>query len=265
MIFGDSFASDYVNDPTGKSWHRVLADKLGIEEKCYTNYSLSGSSMEYSTSSFFKYVNSAYNKNDIIVLVMSSLNRSPLIHKEFPPGFASEMTRYLQGTLPKDNPAYEHYVQHNSFYKTWFTFKNMDLEWAQRFNLLMTLKHLPNTVIALSGFSHIQDYYKLDNLLESTETFLNIKPALFDISNDEIIGGSFYEFHKLFKGDPRNCHLTRTNNQILGNQLYECITSKSVSTFDKSQFKKKLIDLVNIDDSVLANELGPGYKRYMGL
>ena len=221
--------------------------------------------MEYSTSSFFKYVNSAYNKNDIIVFVMSSLNRSPLIHKEFPPLFASEMPRYLQGTLPKDHPAYKHYVQHDSFYKTWFMFKNMDLEWANRFNLLMTLKHLPNTVIALSGFEHIEDQYKLNDLLESTKTFLNIKPALFDISNDEIEGGSFNDFYKLFKGDYRNCHLARTNNQILGNQLYECITAKSISPFDRSKFKKKLIDLCNIDDAVLAAEYGLSHKRYKEL
>lgn len=263
VIFGDSFASDYINDPAGKSWHRVLADKLNIEKNNYVNYSRSGSSIEYSITAFFKYISTdLYEKDDIIVFLMTSLNRSPLLIKGFPPEFASEMTRHLDGTLPKDHPAYNHYAQYDDFYKTLFEFKSLELAWAHRLNLLMTLKNLPNLVISLSGFKHIEDHFKVSKFLESTETFLNFKPNLFDISTNELVSGTFYDFYDLFKGECRNCHLSRTNNQILGEQLYECVVNKSSDYFDISKFKKSFIDLNNVNIELCDAELGSGYKRF---
>jgi hypothetical protein len=264
IIFGDSFASDQLNDPAGKSWHRVLGHKLNIEEKNYINYSRTGSSIEYSITAFFKYMSTnTYHKDDIIVFVMTSLNRSPLLIKGFPPEFASEMTRHLDGTLSKEHPAYNHYTEYNDFYKTLFEFRNIELIWAHRLNLLMTLKHLPNTVISLSGFKNIEYQFKVGKLIESTDTFLNFKPNLFDISNDELVSGTFYDFHAFFKGECRNCHLSRTNNLILGEQLYECIVNKSIEQFDITKFKKNFISLNNSDVEQFNSELGPGHKRYL--
>jgi hypothetical protein len=182
-----------------------------------------------------------------------------------PPGFAGDLTRHLEGTLPKNNPSYKHYVEHNDFYKTLFTLKNVGLDWANRFNLLMTLKHLPNMAVSLTGFKHIEESFKVSDLLESTETFLNFKPKLFDISNDEYANGvDYWDFHAVFKGECRNCHLSRTNNQILANQLYDCITAKSINPFDVTKFKKNFIDLNNIIDNLeLETELGWGYTQCM--
>lgn len=90
-----------------------------------------------------------------------------------------------------------------------------------------------------------------------------IKYNLFDISTNELVNASFYEFHQFFKGECRNCHLCKTNNTILGNQIADCILNKSVSYFDITKYKTQFIDIKNVDQGVLDVELGEKYKKYL--
>jgi hypothetical protein len=264
IIFGDSFSSDYKHDPTTETWPQILFKRLNIQPSHYFNYSYAGSSIEYSISKLFTYLTSPeYDTNDIIIFTSTSLNRSPVLSKGIPPEYASELTRFLNGILPNNHPAYEHYCSNADFYKTLFDYNNMNLVWAHRFNLYMMLKSLPNTTVLISGFKLIEDHYNVDDFLKPTENFLPIGYNLYDISTNELVNATFYEFHQFFKGECRNCHLCKTNNIVLGNQIADCILNKSMSYFDIKKFKTQLIDMKNIDHTVLDSELGEKYKRYL--
>ena len=264
IIFGDSFSSDYKHDPTTETWPSIVANRLDIQKGHYFNYSYAGSSIEYSISKLFTYLTSSeYDTNDIIIFTSTSLNRSPVLAKGIPPEYASELTRFLNGSLSEDHPAYEHYYSNTDFYKTLFDYTNINLVWAHRFNLYMMLKSLPNTTVLVSGFKLIEDHYDVDNFLKPKENFFPIKYNLFDISSNEIINAPFYDFLKFFKGENRNCHLCNTNNTVLGNQIADCILNKSMSYFDIKKFKTQFIDIKNIDYNVLDNELGAKYKKYL--
>jgi hypothetical protein len=264
VIFGDSFSSDHKHDPDNSTWPTIVAERLNIQKGQYFNYSCAGSSIEYSINKLFTYLTSGqYDVTDIIIFTSTSLNRSPILAKGMPPEHASELSRFLSGNLPEAHPAYEHYTSHADFYKTLFGYTNINLAWAHRFNLYMMLKSLPNTTVLLSGFKLIEDHYNVNDFLKPTEKFFPIKYNLFDISTNEIVNATFYEFHQFFKGECRNCHLCNTNNTVLGNQIADCILNKSVSYFDISKYKIQFIDIKNLDHSILDVELGAKYKKYL--
>lgn len=142
VIFGDSFSSDHKHDPTAETWPIIVSKRLNIQKGQYFNYSHAGSSIEYSINKLFTYLTSPqYSKDDVIIFTSTSLNRSPIIGKGIPPEYASELSRFLNGILPKVHPAYEHYQSNADFYKTLFGYTNINLVWAHRFNLYMMLKH----------------------------------------------------------------------------------------------------------------------------
>ena len=267
VIFGDSFASTNIGvsleESSGVIWFVELAKKLGLEIK---NYAHPGTSFEYSIREFGRYISTIdYCEDDIIIFVMTSIYRSPILSEDIPPHFASYMTSFLDGSLSKDHMAYEHYFKNKEMYKS--LHKNYDTYLADtiRKTLIITLKQLKNTCLVIPAFESSFDFSKKNDpnilLAEDTSTIV-IKSNLYDISEKEIIEAGYPEFRNFFKRELRNCHLCNTNNTILAEQLYKCIENKNSDHFDEKKYKQNFIKMSTNSDEVDVSEL-PYFNPYV--
>lgn len=259
IVFGDSYAdrihneclTDDNKDLDYPIWYDILAQSLGYK---LLKYGLCGSSIEYSMIKLYEYINSfEYSENDVIVFVCSSTVRIPLIHKNIPPSTASSWIKYIDGSLKHDKRIKRFFDKHGNFFKTLFKFYNLDLAHQQRSNIAFLLKSLPNQTLIVSAFDDV-DYALSDSrkhLLKNDENFILINGNLLEISNREIEQDKAgLEFLKFFNHEIRHAHLTRTNNQILAKQLYNCIVHNTPKFFDPSEFKTNIIRLSHDYDNI---------------
>lgn len=264
IVFGDSFASLLLNVPVernkGTIWFVELAKHLGLELK---NYAYPGSSFEYSLREFGNYISTIeYREDDIIIFVLTSQFRSPILSDEIPPNYAGYLTAFLDGSLAKDHPAYSHYYKNKEMYESLYLNHDRRLADTQRKNLILALKSIPNFSVLMTAFESSYDVSErndVNKLCKSDDGFLLIPTNLYSICEDEIIDAGFIEFRNHFNGDNRNCHLCNTNNAILAKQIYSCIENKTEKCFDASEYKKQFISLKEYDEELYIKEL-PYYR-----
>jgi len=262
VIFGDSFSAFGVGmsekDTSGNIWFLELAKKLNLEIK---NYSHGGSSLEFSLREYGKYLSSHhYDEQDIIIFVLTSMYRSPILVDDIEPHYASYLTSFIDGSLPKEHPAYAHYEEHKIMYTSIYLNFSLDLAHSLRKTLVLSLKYLPNECIVIPAFeSSIHFYNDMNHIFSSTDNCVIIKEDLYTISENEYKNSTYLEYRNFFKGDIRNCHLCNTNNLILADQIHDCIVNKSNKYFDTTKYKKDFIELNY--DKVDENEM-PYFNRH---
>lgn len=239
ILFGDSFVSPW-HEGDHKTWFELLAEDLGTT---YKTYGVHGSSFEYSTLKFFEYLNSEeYNPEDYIVFVLTSNVRSPVIAKDFVPRWAAltyakvfydQQDKAYQKRLDKITEPDEHFNRFKTFYKDWFLLQNNDLILAQRYMLLSTLHSLPNKTVSISGWNiETPVASKFDN---------HINCLLWEASDNEIVGGSIWDFITQHGRDFRMNHFEEKNHLVLKDAVYSYFTDKpipfTVDSFHKNIFK----------------------------
>ena len=255
VIFGDSYASSmhtgYPDTNNYSTWFEILAERLDCN---LINYGEAGSSIEYSNLKLYEYINSSeYNSNDIIVFICTSTARIPLVHKSIPTIMAANWLHFIFGDKRLHPAITKYFRKHGSFFKTLFRFFNFDLAHQQRTNISFLLKSLPNQTLIMSAFEDVD--LALDstrkNLLSNTENFTLINANLYDISNAEFKDNfEFLDFATFYGGEIRHCHFTKTNNQILADQLYNCLIHKTDRYFNKDNFKTNILGLSFDEDNI---------------
>lgn len=269
VIFGDSYADKVRGGPTLDkifAWYDHLAEKLNLT---VLHYGRNASSIEFSMNKLYEYINSSeYSEQDIIIFVSTSLSRSPIIHNDVPDATAGKWVSYLNGSLSKDDQHYAHFRMNHNFYKQLFEWFNHNLAHQQRTNISCLLKILPNTAIIISAFQNDVDHaLRADRkyLLANDDNFILINTNLHRITVDELSGSNkqFFDFHKFFGGECRHSHLSKSNNIILADQLYQCLVHKTNKYFDASKFKKNFLCLELTDENkkVFDEELLPIWKN----
>ncbi len=245
VVFGDSFADTRWHSKEHASfiWVESLAKKLKLEA---VSYGLNGTSIQYSFLKLYEYLNSdTYSTEDIIVFVCTSNSRSPIVDASIDPQTSAHWIRFLENDSGLKKDIDKHYRTNETFYRTLFKYYNFDLAHQVRSNVAFLLKSIPNRSIIISAFDDI-DFSLIESrkfLLRNDPKFLLINAKLIEISNKEIIGEDFIQFHNFFGAELRATHLSRSNNEILADQLYKCITNRSDKYFDKTQYKKNFIPL----------------------
>ncbi len=246
VIFGDSFADRMrlTKNYNSVVWYELLADRLNLQ---LHHYGMNGTSIEYSILKLYQYLNSDnYSTDDVIIFVCTSSTRVPLVHENLNPKYAAHWLKFLQGELVNsaEKDLVNHYQKNNLFYKTLFSFFNYDLAQTQKSHAALLLKTLPNTAVIMTAFDDILAIKPNRKVLNDTDNFLLINANLFAISTNEFAEGLKYDtFRNFFKGEVRNSHLGTTNNNILAQQLYNCIKNKSSKHFIKEEYKKNYIKL----------------------
>lgn len=239
ILFGDSF----ISEPQTKkhsTWFQMLANDLNFE---YKTYGEEGSSFEYSTLKFFEYLTSDnYDENDQIVFVLTTIERSPVISKDFKPKWASlafnkVFPDYIdesgRSRLNSITAADYHYNRFMDFYKDWYLLRNDDLILAQRYMLLQTLHNLPNKTVSISVS---------DNEATIAKYFPNHACcSLLQVSSDEISNSDLFDYLKTFGPypDPRLNHLHEKNHHVLKEMVYTYLTD-DFPKFNIDSFHKNL-------------------------
>jgi hypothetical protein len=221
----------------------MLSDDLGTEYKTYGEI---GSSFEYSTLKFYEYLTSKeYNPNDYIVFVLTTDERSPVVAKDFLPGWAY-LANYKVFPEHLDEPkrqhidsltdSDDHYNKYKNFYRDWFSIKNKDLILAQRYMLLQALHNLPNKTVSISVSN---SETSMANHLPNHAQF-----SLLQISNDEIIDDDLWGIVRA-KGsyDRRLNHMQEKNHCVLRDAVYAGLTGGNFSDFNAQSFHKNLFSI----------------------
>lgn len=262
VIFGDSFSSLGIGmseaDSSGNVWFSELAKKLKLDIK---NYSHGGTSIEFSLREYGKYISSHdYDEQDIIIFVLTSIYRSPILSDKIESHYASYLTSFMDGSLPKEHPAYAHYEKNKEMYTSIHLNFSVELANSLRKILALSLKYLPNQSIVIPAFeSSLDTHNDINHIFSSTKNCVLVKENLYDISENEYKNCKYLEYRNFFKGDIRNCHLCNTNNLILADQIHDCIVNKSNKYFDATKYKKDFIELNY--DKVDENEM-PYFNKH---
>ena len=258
VLFGDSYSIEYEHDD--HCWYNKLASKLAILPNKIVNFAVKGSSLEYSTARLYEYLSSdQYSQSDLIIFIPTAFGRNPLVGEQIDPECAFFLKEFLAGDYDKKIRFYGHYREYREFYKTLLQFANEKLFQAQMFMVAMTLKQLPNMALMIPAF---KNYFKDIDLLSDSSTFMMINLVLFDIDKNEIDSPMYYDLRYFFKGDPRYCHMTKTNNEILATQLYKAIVNRDVRFINAAEYKTKIIKLSAEFESLYQEELQPIYTNY---
>jgi hypothetical protein len=258
VLFGDSYSIEYEYDE--HCWYNKLSQLLLIPKDKILNFAKKGSSFEYSTLKLFDYLHSdAYSKKDLICFVPTAFGRNPIVGTSIDPESAFFLKEFLAGRYDKKIRFHAHYYEHKEFYQTLFNFASEELFQSQMFNVAMTLKLLPNMTLMIPAFNN---YFAGNKHLVNTDNFLLVDLELFKIDRDEIDSAEYYDLRYFFKGDPRYCHMTKTNNLILANQLHEAVINQDAKFIYHSGFKSKIIKLSPQFESLYEQELQPSWIHY---
>lgn len=90
IVFGDSFAAHDIN---GQGWPDFLSWDM---DRCLINYAEHGTSLYYSVQAFFDYFNKDYRPTDIIVFIVTSYTRLPVLHPGASPVWQGGFLRYIE-------------------------------------------------------------------------------------------------------------------------------------------------------------------------
>lgn len=256
VLFGDSYAIEYEHNEY--CWYKKLSEMLEISK--ILNFAIKGSSLEFSISALYKYINSPqYSTDDLIIFVPTAYGRNPFVGDNIDPECAFFLKVFLSGRYDKKIRFHKHYTENKVFYDTLFDMMNEESFKFQMFTLAMTLKQLPNMTVLLPAFDN---YFKNHPLLTPSDNFMIADLVLFRIDKAEIDSPEYYDLRYFFKGDPRYCHMTKTNNIILASQLYCAITHNDINFFNDAEFKTKIIKLSAEFEHVFRQELQPIYINY---
>lgn len=256
VLFGDSFVSIHLDEEY--SWPFLLAHKLNMSTDAILNFGKPGTGLDWSICQFLKYLNSDdYNENDIIIFVVTHYARPPIIENEnqsMSAGFNAYYNKIKQG-IPSN--VKEYYEKYDAFYRTWFDLQTDDMKYKDRWLLALALKQLPNFTVLMSGFDDIVLPSQANHiLLQDSKNFLKIDSNFMSISRNEMMNKKLVmrDFYNYFGYEPRTCHLSNSNNEIMAYQLNKCIKNKDASYFDKAGYNKNLYDLSSKYNDVFEKE-----------
>lgn len=260
VFFGDSYVDNETHDKN--AWTSILSMKLGYKTELQRNYGKAATSYYFSFSCLIKYLNSnQYCPDDILIFVITSHARLPLLHGTINPQYAAHWRPFLDKTLSKMHKSFEFYNSDKEFYTKLFSL--YDFNFADQFciGILLTLKSLPNRTVAISAFHDADRSLKNKTIIRSNDNFILINAGLGQISQDEIDRDILDKLLPVI-GDPRVNHLCYTNHKVLADQILNCLKNQSGELFNSESFIKKIITKESLGTEVLENEM-PEKRLYL--
>ncbi len=246
IIFGDSFAQD---EHRQWQWFKQLASDLKVNN--LINYAKAGSSLEYSYNKLFNYLeySNDYNESDIIIFLATSGVRSPIVHDEYEPAWASYVHHMAKSRMPKmeesERKLNEHYESHQQYYRTLVKYNNNNSNKSKHFVIASTLHNLPNKVLYLLCIDKLYDL-KTFNTFFTRQNMIIPRINLINVSKNEIEDSEFFPY----PWDYRMNHITKENHKILAFQAYNTITSGK-DCFDLTAYKQKILNKKNLHKSFI--------------
>ena len=212
VVFGDSFFETSKSPDFELSWTISLADSL---DRSLLNYALHGTSLNYSVQMLFHYLDTEYDKNDIILFGVTSLTRVANLLDDDNQGLHSAAWAWMDpnnGYADITKEQYKYFQKDNKFWKT-LLIRGMYIDDARNQLRLVEeyLNCMKNNTLVLHSFNHFLDNDDDFNLMkivriEKLKNFHNLN-HLSD-NNKKMLARLAYKH--LLKGN----HLTIQHCQI---------------------------------------------------
>lgn len=241
VVFGDSYATAHnsFQEKTENCWTNIISKKYNSQIEYYSE---NGSSLDYTAVKFYEYLDSQYREDDIIIVVLTSMNRLPIVHKNFDPKwsaitkFAIESQEFASFMCNK-NPYFSHYLEKISPYvDVWDSYFNPEVYKSLCFLLSKTIETLPNKKIILSAFPE-------SDILISDHS-ITCKPSGFlkKITENEFIDNApYWDGIGVPKPDSRVNHISEVNHNILAEYAYRFLEGDR-SDINYSEYKVNFLD-----------------------
>lgn len=247
IIFGDSYSHNDYHLCTGEdySWCAMFSEKIKAKE--VVNMSLSGSNVEYSILKLFQfYLNGHFQKNDIVIFVVSQLTRSPLNTYKLCGLQPAELSLYgltYGSNFGMTSELQQHINHAGSFYDLFYSTMATTENYVDSvyYSLLYLFKaiNLQTIILSFEGVS-CQLIEKLKTI-DAPVHILNV--PLIQITMGEIEfrnhGDTVYS---LFGSELRNNHLCKSNHIKLCDELLSLLNYDSmVKSVQPEIFKNKIL------------------------
>jgi hypothetical protein len=235
VLFGDSFCAEYTDTDGKYIWWKETAKTLGLG---INNYALRGSSLNYATVKYYEYLQNSYSADDIIIFVVTSSGRSPLVHPDFSPESSAILQLFSTKGFSFENVEFppslkEHYNEHKSFYETWFQFYNPELHKSQVNLIREALNGLSNKKLLINAFDEARYsdfarpyHFHLDGYMRQ-------------ISHEEFATEGEYSRNRIF--DTRPNHISEDNHKIFCDYVLKCLDGNYKSMLEVN-FKKGFLN-----------------------
>ena len=234
IIFGDSFVTlERRKDFSFPFWTEQLAEKLGLS---LVVHGKGGTNLNWSLINYYNYIKNDYNKEDIIIFVVTSGSRLPYVHQDFDPADGVSSQFLTLGSPWKWNTKnFENEL--DAAKQVWVRFYNEEIHHAQVTILRQALESLPNKKLVLSAFPDSHEH-KLAGYCD------------FHVRGPALMGISFYEMGikpgetvkasgmDSMRPDPRPNHLSEQNHKILAEDLYDMLMGKKSLDINNNDYKK---------------------------
>lgn len=230
VIFGDSFARIYKHRLQENRWQASLATRLGVAK--IVSYAEEGTSLFYSLQALNNYIINDYKKDDVIVFIVTSWTRFPVLHQGVNVNIQSQANTLAYDFGDAEIPMPTYFKE--NLETLMFLVNNMVTK--ENHGMYMRcvdaiLKSLENKYIILDAFDNSKYY----NLHPYDKNNFN----LFDVSENEFrLDQSVTDVY--LRQDDRVNHLSPVNHLILGKLLYTYFSEDSY-TFSVDRFKKGIV------------------------
>lgn len=227
VYFGDSFI---MKRPEPHAWPRLLGQKYGVET---VYHALSATPIEFTSTKFHEYLQNDYREDDILVVVLTSSGRAPIVHKNYFHAW-SAMYKFclLEPDLLEkigDEHLINHMNAHKQYYETWLEYFNPMIHQATCHLIARTVNSLPNKKLVLSGFKDS------DPKIIGTSVECHPGGNLFDLSCLEYDDDYNLESFRGF--DVRANHFSPENHTVMLDYVYSCLEN-GCTDIDYSKFKQ---------------------------
>tara|TARA_B100000035_G_C20953446_1_gene533043 strand:- start:386 stop:1138 length:753 start_codon:yes stop_codon:yes gene_type:complete len=215
VVFGDSFFEISKSLEFELSWTTRLADSL---DRSLLNYAVSGTSLNYSIQMLFHYLETEYDKNDIIIFGVTNPVRTPNLLDDDHRGLHSNAWKFIDpsyGELTKEQ--YKYFQKDKKYWETMLTRG-------------MYIDDVKNQLILLKNY--------LNNMKNHTLILHAFKDLLLD--KDEF---NLMKIIKLeeFKNFDKLNHLSDNNKKVLARQVQKYfmeIGQNKTNPFDIKSYSK---------------------------
>lgn len=244
--FGDSYANQYKQYPD--TWLNILASKLNTKIKGYGK--------PFSTANYclkkFNQIRDQIQKNDIVIISLSSLN--PVEYGSYSFGDLHLSIETFKSNKREAHTYHEEYLQHLNEIRN-----NYVVNFLYNVNYLSKKLNL-HTIILVT-------YDDIDNIIQPIkDEFPYLKfpeGTLHKVSRNEwtkeILATK--DLRWIVTHDVRVNHLLKSNHTILANKLLDNI-KRNIPLNLKTDFKENVFDETSINDLIfIEEELFPSFVR----
>lgn len=224
IIFGDSFAELGSVEDDVYQWD--LARRMGCDT--LIDYARGGSSVWYTCSQVMDYLDTDYRPTDVILCILTSPYRLPVVEDWSEPGNAATLISCVRGDIPVVNGRRITTTDKHAY--SWLI-----ENFATDYNCYVQAKFLYKTLESIEAQSLVVQAFRYRKQIVPNQTTF-----LYNLCIAET-GGDYNQMYD----DKRTNHFNEYNHKILAEKLFLCYINNDIQHLDRHgwDLKKEYSDV----------------------